>query len=115
MPSDINGIHNVTRAIRTGQAPADPALWKSAQEFQEIFLGQLVKTMRSSENQSDFFEAAPGREAFDDMFSEAIGRQMAKSGTMGLQDAIYRQIGGAYTETKVTGKPETPTQLDQVE
>ena len=115
MSNEINGLSEAVQGLRPTPPPSDPKLWKAAQEFQEIFLGQLVKSMRSTENRSDLFEDAPGRETFDEMFSESIGRQMAKSGSLGLQDAIYRQLGGAYTDEMKPEAAQAPKQLDQVE
>jgi len=115
MPNEINGLPEAVQGLRPARQPSDPKLWKAAGEFQEIFLGQLVKTMRTTENRSDLFEDAPGRDAFDEMFSEAIGRQMAKSGGLGLHDVMYRQLGGAYAgEADSAGRPDRAP-LDQVE
>lgn len=102
MANDIQALSGSFPELRAPRVPADPKLWKAAQEFQEIFLSQMVKDMRSSELKSDLLEECPGRETFDAMFSEAIGRQMARSGTLGLNDAIYRQLGGAYRNPNVS-------------
>ena len=97
---DMNGIGATIESTRPAApataAPTDPRLWKAAQDFQEIFMSQFVRMMRSTSQQSDLVEPAPGREVFDEMFSEALGRQMAQERALGLQDVIYRQMGGAY-------------------
>jgi Rod binding domain-containing protein len=80
------------------QRPADPRLWKSAREFQEVFMSQFVQTMRQSAQNSELFEDCAGRETFDQMFSEAIGRQMASAHNLDLQRTLYRQLGGTFTD-----------------
>jgi Rod binding domain-containing protein len=115
MPNEIQGPSSAPAAFQPARMPADPKLWKASQEFQEVFLGQVVKSMRSSEERSDLFEESPGRETFDAMFSEAIGRQMAKSGTLGMQHAIYRQLGGAYRMETNRGIAAGRNEPDQVE
>lgn len=76
--------------------PADPRLWKAAQDFQEVFMSQFVQTMRQSGLDSELVEEAAGRETFDQMFSEAIGRRMASATTLDLQRNLYRQLGGTF-------------------
>lgn len=97
--SEASGIHSPTTAgvIRAKGQPTDARLWKAAQDFQEVFLGQFVQTMRTTQKDEDgLFEECPGRDTFDSMFSQAIGKQMAQDPAFGLRDVIYRQMGGKY-------------------
>jgi Rod binding domain-containing protein len=96
-------------SVTTGDAPAprlnpsakprDPRLWKAAGDFQELMLSQFTQTMRASESDSELFEDCPGRETFDQMFSDAIAHQMSKSGALGLNKMIYRAMGGTYEKS----------------
>jgi len=79
-----------------GRKPRDLKLWKAATDFHGIFLGQFVRAMRTSAIKSDLLEEAAGREVFDEMFSEAIAKKMAESGSFGLQRVIYRELGGRF-------------------
>ena len=56
--------------------PRDPKLWKAAGDFQEVMLSQFTQAMRASESDSELFEECPGRETFDQMFSDAIAHEM---------------------------------------
>jgi len=47
----------------------------------------------------------PGRETFDQMFSNAIAHQMSKSGAMGLNKMIYRAMGGTYEKSPAAAGP----------
>jgi len=78
--------------------PADLRLWRAAQDFEAIFLAQFVRTMRSTEVKGGLLEEAPGHSTFDAMFSEAIGREMARRNALGLTRHIYRTLGGRYCE-----------------
>ena len=94
---------NPKAVIPTQQAPlegkpVDLPLWHAAQNFEAIFLAQFVRTMRSTAFKGGLLEEAPGRSTFDAMFSEAIGRQMARRNTLGLTQHIYRKLGGRYRQ-----------------
>ena len=84
--------------------PANPKLWKAAKEFEGVFLAQFVRAMRTSSQRGELFEESAGHETFDQMFSEAIARQMAEGGALGLHKTIYRSMGGTYT----TGEQDAP-------
>lgn len=83
-------------AAASATRPADARLWKASREFQEVFMSQFVQTMRQSAQNSELVEEAAGRETFDQMFSEAIGRQMAAGASLSLQRNLYRQLGGTF-------------------
>ena len=93
-----HGMQVVTPA-RQGK-PADPRIWKVAQDFEAVFMSQLVKSMRASESKNELLESSAGREIFNDMFSEAIAKDIAKNGALGLTPVLYRELGGTYTQPK---------------
>jgi len=80
--------------------PDDPRIWKVAQDFEGVFMSQLVKSMRASESQDELLESSAGHEIFNDMFSEAIATNIAKNGAMGLTPVLYRELGGTYAQPK---------------
>ena len=84
------------RPAPTLPRPVDPKLWKAAKQFEEIFLAQFVSAMRSSGG-SGLLQRSPGHDTFNRMFSEAIAREMAESGGLGLHRMIYRRLGGTFT------------------
>jgi len=103
------------QSVTAGEAPAaraaaspkprDPKLWKAATDFQEVMLSQFTQLMRASESDNDLFEECPGRDTFDQMLSDAIARQMSKSGALGLNQLIYRAMGGTYPKGPAAPEP----------
>lgn len=81
---------------RSAAQPADPRLWKAAQDFQQVFLAQFVQTMRTTGLDAELVEECAGRETFDQMYSDALGRSLAEGDGMGLQDKLYREMGGRF-------------------
>lgn len=71
--------------------PEQAALRKAAQQFEAIFLQQMLKTMRSgSEGGLNDSEAS---ETFTDLHDQALSDQMAKRG-IGLADLLVKQLSG---------------------
>ncbi len=84
-------------ALKT-QAQKDPdaALKKVAQEFESIFIGMLLKNMRSSNELiggTDLFSSSQTRQ-YEEMLDSQMAQSMAKSGGVGLADALIRQFEG---------------------
>ena len=82
---------------RSGE-PADPKLWRASRQFEAVFMTQFVKAMRATEGGGGLIEKAAGREVFDEMFSEAIARNMVESGATGLARNIYLDLGGRFRQ-----------------
>ncbi len=90
--------------------PSDPRLWKAAKDFEAVLLAQFVKAMRSSSLRNELFQESAGRQTYDAMFSEAVARQMAENGALGLHRLIYRDMGGEYSAAQRTAPQAGPNQ-----
>ena len=99
--NEIGAGHGM-RAVMPAQQgkPDDPRTWKVAQDFEAVFMSQLVKSMRTSESQNELIESSAGHDIFNDMFSEAIATNIAKNGALGLTPVLYRELGGTYAQPK---------------
>ena len=80
------------------QAKKDPnaALKQVAQEFESIFIGMLLKNMRSANEViggTDLFSSNQTRQ-YEEMLDSQMAQSMAKSGGVGLAEALIRQFQG---------------------
>lgn len=75
-----------------------------AREFESIFTNQMLKTMRSSVNKSDFMNGGAAEEMFTGMLDEEMARQMAFSQNSGLSKALEEQLWAMMGE-KTDKKP----------
>jgi peptidoglycan hydrolase FlgJ len=89
--------------------PVSADLWKTAQEFEEVFLGQLTKAMRSSSMKGGLLDDSIGRETYQGLLSESLGKEMAQQGALGLTDNLYRSLGGRYRKLDNASKTVVPT------
>jgi len=55
-----------------------------AQEFESLFLAQLLTIMQESVESSGLFEGGPGKEIYTAMMNQELGRALAAGGGMGL-------------------------------
>jgi murein DD-endopeptidase MepM/ murein hydrolase activator NlpD len=59
-----------------------------AQEFESLFLAQLLSIMQESVESSGLFEGGPGKEIYTAMMNQEMGRALAAGGGVGLSKLI---------------------------
>jgi len=70
----------------------DPELWKASKQFEAIFLQQMMSEMRSTVKKSDFMPHGYAEDVHASMMDEAIAQASTKRGSLGIANAIYRQL-----------------------
>ena len=61
-------------------------------EMESIFVGQMLKTMRKTVMETDFFGKSMAKDIFNDMLYDEYAKVMAKSNAFGLARQIYTQL-----------------------
>lgn len=79
------------------------ALWKAAQNFESLFMGQLIKTMRKTLPEGTL----AGKGLPEIMFDQVMGSALSEGGGIGLAELLYRNlqskvIGDSSEKGKVT-------------
>ena len=67
-------------------------LREAANEFEAIFIQQMLKTMRKTSLESDFIKKSEGEKIFRSMLDEQYAIMSAKSGRLGLGEMIFQQL-----------------------
>ena len=70
----------------------DPRAWEAAQQFESMFLSQMMNLMFKDVPTDGYFGGGSSEEIFRSMLVNEYGNGIAKSGGMGLADGIYRNI-----------------------
>ncbi|MDY7560770.1 flagellar assembly peptidoglycan hydrolase FlgJ [Pseudomonas sp. 10B1] len=89
--SDLNRLN----ALKTGDRDSTSNLKKVAQEFEALFVSQMLKSMRSAnqvlakDNPMNTSEMRQYQEMYDQQLSVTMSRQ---GGGIGLQDVLMRQL-----------------------
>ena len=63
----------------------------AAEEFEAVFLAQMMEQMMGESTESSF-GGGPGEAAFKGLLNEEYAKVMAKSGGIGLADALTREM-----------------------
>ena len=70
----------------------DAKLREAANEFEAIFIQQMLKSMRKTSLESDLLPKSEGEKIFRSMLDEQYAKLSAKSGSLGLGQMIYQQL-----------------------
>jgi peptidoglycan hydrolase FlgJ len=79
----------------TSSLPPEPTarFWKAAQDFEAMAIGQLLQPMfETIDTAHSFFGGGAGEEAWRPMLVDAIGKQMAANGGIGLAVPVFNAM-----------------------
>ncbi len=65
---------------------------RTAEEFEAVFLSQVLKSMFAGIKTDGPMGGGNGEEMFRSMLNQEYGKILAKSGGVGIADAVYREI-----------------------
>ena len=78
-------------AAAGGDRPRVDALRHAAQEFEAIFLAQVLGTMTQGLGGDDLLDDGQG-EVFRDMLNDEVAKPISRSGGIGVADAVLREM-----------------------
>ncbi len=79
-------IQNVRRNGR------DAELREVCEEFEAIFVKQMLKSMKNTVNKSGLLNGGFAEEIYDDMLTDEYAKKMTKTAHFGIADSLYRQL-----------------------
>jgi flagellar protein FlgJ len=88
-------------------APRDPGLpqtvREAAQEFESLFIAQIMQTMRRTAPETGLVGAGGGGRLFREMLDQELSKEIAHSGGFGIAEILFRQLApeGAGQERPV--------------
>ena len=77
---------------QNGTVDKTSKLYKVSQEFEAIFIKQMLNVMRKSVGKTGLLDGGLAEEFFEDMLYDEYAEKMAESGSFGIADMIYRQL-----------------------
>jgi Rod binding domain-containing protein len=90
--------NTIIGSIPTVSSQRDPGtpgtLREATQEFESLFIAQLMKSMRGSVPQSKLMGSDSGPGMFREMLDQELSRQIAFAGGFGIGDILYQQLKG---------------------
>lgn len=90
----INGSSNQIRPEPLGEPKTarEISAKKAADEFEAIFISQMLKSMSVGIETDGPFGGGQGEKIYRDLMNEELGKTMTGQGGIGMSDAIYREI-----------------------
>lgn len=76
---------------RPNSAQTAEQMRKTAEDFEAVFLSQMMEHMLGETTESSF-GGGPGENAFKSMLNEEYAKVMAKAGGIGLADHVMREM-----------------------
>lgn len=67
-------------------------LKEACQDFEAIFLSQILKSMRKTVSKTDLFGKGTDEETFQEMMDSELCRSVARTQSVGIADVLYRQL-----------------------
>jgi Rod binding domain-containing protein len=96
---DLSQIGNAARAgtaqrlANQLQAPmASEEVRRVAEEFEAVFIGQMLAPMFEGMETDEMFGGGPGEDIYRSVLIEEYGKSIARAGGIGLSDTIQREI-----------------------
>ena len=85
---------NKTKSLQNSiSANSDDAkLRQSCEDFEAMFVKQMLDSMKSTINKSGFIKENMGEQIFDDMLGDEYAKSMANNSDFGIADMMYKQL-----------------------
>jgi murein DD-endopeptidase MepM/ murein hydrolase activator NlpD len=106
LASSGNQLDGKVRAAQSATGDKRKAeLKKVAQEFEAVFIAQMLKVMRETIEEAGSAEGGFGKSIYTEMFDQEIALNMARHGTLGIANILYQNLASTVeSEEKKSGE-----------
>ena len=88
-----------SKAGTAGVSAADQKkIKKTAQDFEGFFIGQMMQTMTEGLETDSYFGGGHGEEMWRSMLNQEYGKEVAKSGRLGISNTVMTSMLRAQEE-----------------
>lgn len=101
MKIDQNPIPQIKKNAVSADIEKELKLKKACNDFEAIFIKQMLTTMRKSVPKGGLFGGGYEQEMFQSMQDDELAKSIAHGKGMGIAEALYNQVSGKIsTSTK---------------
>ncbi len=91
--ASLSSLQKSDSTAKTGLDDRQQKRLKSAcQDFEAMFLANMLKSMRKTVEKTNLFGSDSGEETFQEMMDNEVSKAAAKTSSMGIADMMYRQV-----------------------
>lgn len=101
---NVNRLENVDAITASGVPRNDARLKKACSEFEALLINQMLSAMREATFKANIFGSSDNEDIFQSMMDEEIARNITNRRSLGIGEAIYRQLSIGSESVKVYAK-----------
>ena len=105
VPGSVNLLNQANAASFSEKNHNKADLKKVAEEFEAVFIAQLLKIMRETIQESGVEGGGFGKSVYTELFDQEVALSMARRGALGIGDIIYRSFTDDGDSTPVGEAP----------
>lgn len=83
----IGRLQHVTQTTKDADR-----LKETCQDFEAIFIKQMLDSMRKTVPRTELLERTMGQEIFEDMLYTEYAKIMSRRGSLGIADLLFKQL-----------------------
>ena len=87
--NQVNKAKSLQTGIKNGN---DKKLLESCQDFESMFIKQMLDSMKKTINKSGLIKENMGEKIFDDMLYDEYAKKMATTSNLGIAKTMYKQL-----------------------
>jgi flagellar protein FlgJ len=88
--SELERLDRLQRQTQSTQS--EKKLKEACQDFEAIFIKQVLDGMRKTVPRTELLERTLGEEIFEDMLYTEYAKIMSRRGALGIADLLFRQL-----------------------
>ena len=85
-------------SIQGKRSVRDKKLYGVCQDFEAIFIKQMLNAMRKTVDKSGLIDGGMAEEIFEDMLYDEYAKKMSRTARFGLAEILYDQLSNGYNK-----------------
>lgn len=92
LPEFQYDVQKTNRTVGAVKNAKNDALHNACQEFEALFVKQVLKTMRATISKSGLMDGGFAEEVYEDMLYDEYSLKIAKTAHLGISEMLYKQL-----------------------
>jgi len=92
MAVELDAIAQLNLGASTDQTRGTKSLKRVAEEFESLFIQQLLSVMRSESGEDSLFPGSAGQDIYTSMMDQALSQALAQRGGIGLSKPLLERL-----------------------
>lgn len=90
---------------KTDTTSSDAKLRQACKDMESVFMGYMLKSMRSTVKSTDLFGSEKEESMFRDMLDDEVAKSASSQKGIGIADMLYNQLSRLENQSATPQKP----------